>query len=74
MACGQRRLCFQGTPCAEQIKALALRGCAKSCEKSVVEQLDKLLNDSSRPVGLLLSERFINVPAQVALPLHRQLQ
>ncbi|CAK6436007.1 unnamed protein product [Pipistrellus nathusii] len=64
----------KGTPCAEQIKALALRGCAKSCEKSVVEQLDKLLNDSSRPVGLLLSERFINVPAQVALPLHRQLQ
>ncbi|XP_036295231.1 BRCA2 and CDKN1A-interacting protein isoform X1 [Pipistrellus kuhlii] len=64
----------KGTPCAEQIKALALRGCAKSCEKSVVEQLDRLLSDSSRPVGLLLSERFVNVPAQIALPLHRQLQ
>lgn len=64
----------KGTPCAEQIKALALRGCAKSCEKSEVERLDQLLNDSARPVGLLLSERFVNVPAQIALPMHRQLQ
>lgn len=64
----------KGTQCAEQIKELTLSGCAKSCEKSVVEQLDKLFNDPARPVGLLLSERFINVPAQIALPMHRQLQ
>ncbi|XP_023601032.1 BRCA2 and CDKN1A-interacting protein isoform X4 [Myotis lucifugus] len=64
----------KGTQCAEQIKELTLSGCAKNCEKSVVEQLDKLFNDPSRPVGLLLSERFINVPAQIALPMHRQLQ
>lgn len=64
----------KGTQCAEQIKELTLSGCAKTCEKSVVEQLNKLLNDPARPVGLLLSERFINVPAQIALPMHRQLQ
>uniref|UniRef100_G3NDN2 Protein BCCIP homolog n=1 Tax=Gasterosteus aculeatus aculeatus TaxID=481459 RepID=G3NDN2_GASAC len=33
-----------------------------------------ILNDSSKPVGLLVSERFINVPPQIALPLHKQLQ
>ncbi|XP_006755046.1 PREDICTED: BRCA2 and CDKN1A-interacting protein [Myotis davidii] len=39
----------KGTQCAEQIKELTLSGCAKSCEKSVVEQLDKLFNDPARP-------------------------
>ncbi|KAJ1141196.1 hypothetical protein NDU88_007531 [Pleurodeles waltl] len=62
------------TPCAEQIKELILSQCEKNCAQSMVEQLDKLLNDTSKPVGLLLSERFINVPAQIALPMHQQLQ
>ncbi|KAM9724854.1 BRCA2 and CDKN1A-interacting protein-like [Dama dama] len=57
----------KGTPCTEQIKELILRLCEKNCEKSAVEQLD-------RPVGFLLSERFINVPPQIALPMHQQLQ
>lgn len=65
---------LQGTQCAEQIKELVLSLCEKNCEQSVVEQLDKLLNDTSKPVGFLLSERFINVPPQIALPLHQQLQ
>ncbi|XP_006912924.1 BRCA2 and CDKN1A-interacting protein [Pteropus alecto] len=64
----------KGTQCAEQIKELILSSCEKNCEKSVVEQLDKLLNDTTKPVGFLLSERFINVPPQVALPMHQQLQ
>ncbi|XP_028336715.1 BRCA2 and CDKN1A-interacting protein isoform X3 [Physeter macrocephalus] len=64
----------KGTPCAEQIKEFILRLCEKNCEKSVVEQLDKLFNDATRPVGFLLSERFINVPPQIALPMHQQLQ
>ncbi|XP_053306921.1 BRCA2 and CDKN1A-interacting protein [Spea bombifrons] len=64
----------KGTPCAEEIKELILSNCEKNCEQSMVEQFEKALNDISKPVGLLLSERFINVPAQIALPLHQQLQ
>ncbi|XP_067565191.1 BRCA2 and CDKN1A-interacting protein isoform X2 [Pseudorca crassidens] len=64
----------KGTPFAEQIKEFILRLCEKNCEKSMVEQLDKLFNDATRPVGFLLSERFINIPAQIALPMHQQLQ
>ncbi|KFO99279.1 BRCA2 and CDKN1A-interacting protein, partial [Calypte anna] len=64
----------KGTQCTEQIKELILSHCEKSCEQQVAEQLEKLLNDSSKPVGLLLSERFINVPPQIALPMHQQLQ
>ncbi|XP_012510815.1 PREDICTED: BRCA2 and CDKN1A-interacting protein [Propithecus coquereli] len=64
----------KGTQCAEQIKELILSCCEKNCDKNMVEQLDKLLNDNTKPVGFLLSERFINVPPQIALPMHQQLQ
>ncbi|CAN0263575.1 unnamed protein product [Bubo scandiacus] len=64
----------KGTQCAEQIKELILSRCEKSCEQHLVEQLNKLLNDNTKPVGLILSERFINVPPQIALPMHQQLQ
>ncbi|KAM9324144.1 BRCA2 and CDKN1A-interacting protein [Gastrophryne carolinensis] len=64
----------KGTACAEQVKELILSRCEENCEQSTVELLDKVFNDISKPVGLLLSERFINVPAQIALPMHQQLQ
>lgn len=70
----QLSLRSQGTRCAEQIKELILSRCDQNCDKSVVDQLDKLLSDATKPVGLLLSERFINVPPQIALPMHQQLQ
>ncbi|KAF7239215.1 BRCA2 and CDKN1A-interacting protein [Varanus komodoensis] len=64
----------KGTECAEQIKELVLSQCEKNCDQNMVEQLDKLLSDTTKPVGFLLSERFINVPPQIALPMHQQLQ
>uniref|UniRef100_A0A8D0DIB4 Protein BCCIP homolog n=1 Tax=Salvator merianae TaxID=96440 RepID=A0A8D0DIB4_SALMN len=64
----------KGTECAEQIKEQVLSQCEKNCDQSIVEQLDKLLSDTTKPVGFLLSERFINVPPQIALPMHQQLQ
>ncbi|XP_026506848.1 LOW QUALITY PROTEIN: BRCA2 and CDKN1A-interacting protein [Terrapene carolina triunguis] len=64
----------KGTQCAEQIKELILSLCEKNCDQSMVEHLDKLLNDTTKPVGFLLNERFINVPPQIALPMHQQLQ
>lgn len=64
----------KGTQCAEQIKELLLSRCEQSCEQRVVQQLSDLLNNSTKPVGLILSERFINVPPQIALPMHQQLQ
>ncbi|XP_061788041.1 protein BCCIP homolog [Nerophis lumbriciformis] len=64
----------KGVQCVEEVKELLLDQCEKSSGHSVMEQLEKTLNDTSKPVGLLLSERFINVPPQIALPLHKQLQ
>uniref|UniRef100_A0A1A8Q831 Protein BCCIP homolog n=1 Tax=Nothobranchius rachovii TaxID=451742 RepID=A0A1A8Q831_9TELE len=64
----------KGVRCVEDIKELILDQCEKNASHSVTEQLEQILNDTSKPVGLLLSERFINVPPQIALPLHTQLQ
>ncbi|XP_072523355.1 protein BCCIP homolog [Salminus brasiliensis] len=63
----------KGLECVEQVKELVLGQCEKQCSASVLEQFEKVLHDSSQAVGLLLSERFINVPPQIALPLYKQL-
>ncbi|XP_034564193.1 protein BCCIP homolog [Notolabrus celidotus] len=64
----------KGVQCVEEVKELILDQCEKSSTHSMAEQLEEILGDTSKPVGLLLSERFINVPPQIALPLHKQLQ
>lgn len=63
----------QDTEIAEQIKELILNRCQQNSPQ-LIKQLEMILNDSSKPVGFLLCERFINVPPQVALPMHKQLQ
>ncbi|XP_067858451.1 protein BCCIP homolog isoform X2 [Heptranchias perlo] len=63
----------KGTESVEQIKELVLSQC-DTHHQSAAEQLDKILNDNSKPVSFLISERFINVPPQISLPLHKQLQ
>ncbi|XP_016536168.1 protein BCCIP homolog isoform X1 [Poecilia formosa] len=64
----------KGVQCVEDVKELVVDQCEKNAPHSTTEQLEKILSDTSKPVGLLLSERFINVPPQIALPLHKQLQ
>ncbi|KAF3853748.1 hypothetical protein F7725_014436 [Dissostichus mawsoni] len=59
--------------CVEEVKELIVDQCEKSSTPSMTEEIELILNDPSKPVGLLLSERFINVPPQIALPLHKQL-
>ncbi|XP_037611063.1 protein BCCIP homolog [Sebastes umbrosus] len=64
----------KGVQCVEEVKDLIVDQCEKNAAPSVTEQLEQFLSDTSKPVGLLVSERFINVPPQIALPLHKQLQ
>ncbi|XP_077407346.1 protein BCCIP homolog [Vanacampus margaritifer] len=64
----------KGVQCVEQIKELILEQCEKSSGQVAAEQLEQMLGDTAKPVGLLLSERFVNVPPQIALPLHVHLQ
>ncbi|CAG5904722.1 unnamed protein product [Menidia menidia] len=64
----------KGVQCVEEVKELIVDQCEKNAPHAVAEQLELIFSDISKPVGLLLSERFINVPPQIALPLHKQLQ
>ncbi|XP_056285348.1 protein BCCIP homolog [Pseudoliparis swirei] len=59
--------------CVEELKELILDQCEKCSTPSMTEELEQIFNDADKPVGLLLTERFINVPPQIALPLHKQL-
>ncbi|KAF5909070.1 BRCA2 and CDKN1A-interacting protein, partial [Clarias magur] len=63
----------KGMECVEQIKDLVLGQCEKVCSAAVQEQFHQVMEDTSQSIGLLLSERFINVPPQIALPLYTQL-
>ncbi|KAJ0015726.1 hypothetical protein NQD34_014016 [Periophthalmus magnuspinnatus] len=64
----------KGVQCVEELKELVLGQCQTSSSEADCERLEKVLSDPGKSVGLLLSERFINVPPQIALPLHKQLQ
>ncbi|TNN73848.1 Protein BCCIP [Liparis tanakae] len=59
--------------CVEELKELIVDQCEKCSTPSMTEELEQIFNDADKPVGLLLTERFINVPPQIALPLHKQL-
>lgn len=65
--------CLQDVQCVEELKELILDQCEKCSTPSMTEELEQIFNDADKPVGLLLTERFINVPPQIALPLHKQL-
>uniref|UniRef100_A0A673MFS6 Protein BCCIP homolog n=1 Tax=Sinocyclocheilus rhinocerous TaxID=307959 RepID=A0A673MFS6_9TELE len=64
----------QGVECLEKLKDMLIEQCAKSSSPDVQERFEQLLLGNGHSVGLLLSERFVNVPPQIALPMHKQLQ
>nr|Q5BJJ7.1 RecName: Full=Protein BCCIP homolog [Danio rerio]AAH91454.1 BRCA2 and CDKN1A interacting protein [Danio rerio]AAI64248.1 Bccip protein [Danio rerio] len=64
----------QGVECLEKLKDMILDQCVKCSTPDGQERMENLLQGNAQSVGLLLSERFVNVPPQIALPLHKQLQ
>ncbi|XP_033116594.1 protein BCCIP homolog, partial [Anneissia japonica] len=48
--------------------------CKKCGTQSDIDQLQSVLEGGKHSVGFLISERFINLPPQLALPLHKSLQ
>ncbi|XP_051968971.1 protein BCCIP homolog [Xyrauchen texanus] len=64
----------EGVECLEKLKDMILDQCVKSSSTDVQEKFEELLLGNAHTVGLLLSERFVNIPPQIALPMHKQLQ
>jgi len=63
----------QSLSCIEKINELLTSKCEEAY-KGEPSRMSKLLADPSKQVGLLISERFINIPPQVALPSYESLK
>ena len=65
--------CWQDKDFVKQLKTFLLDKCAQSSPKQK-EKLAEILNHPSKQVGLVLSERLVNIPAQIAVPSYQALQ
>lgn len=63
---------FQDHNCVQQLKEHLLSQC-KLHSNLKFEQLSTLLSDPDRPIGLLISERLLNLPVQIGLLLLQSL-
>ncbi|XP_063964068.1 BRCA2 and CDKN1A-interacting protein-like [Lytechinus pictus] len=64
----------KNTECIQEIHKLIVDKCSTCNSEAEVNELSQILGDDSRNVGLLLCERFVNIPPQLAPPLHSSLQ
>lgn len=55
--------------CIANLRAYLLDKCVKYCPPSTKQQFLDILNDDDKQAGLLVNERFINIPAQISVPL-----
>jgi protein BCP1 len=53
--------------CVQQLKSMLVERCTKS-NAQLATKLSAVLSDTSQHVGLLINERFINIPPQISLP------
>jgi protein BCP1 len=63
----------QNLSCVEKISDLLITKC-KEHNKEGPSRMANLIRDPSKQIGLLISERFINIPPQVALPSYQSLK
>ncbi|EDW58499.2 protein BCCIP homolog [Drosophila virilis] len=61
-------------PVIEQLRKYLLERAEKHATKQVHKQLRELLHNEQSHVGFLINERFINIPAQISVPLLQNLQ
>ncbi|XP_030841494.1 BRCA2 and CDKN1A-interacting protein-like [Strongylocentrotus purpuratus] len=64
----------KNTECIQEIHKLIVDKCSACNSVEQVDELSRILGDESHNVGLLLCERFVNIPHQLAPPLHSSLQ
>lgn len=56
-------------PCIEQFRSFVIQKAEKYAPDSVLKHFRDVLGNEARPVGYLINERFINIPAQISIPL-----
>lgn len=58
--------------CVKQVKSLLQDKC-RACAADKADKLAKLLNDPDKHLGYLISERFLNLPPDLAVPMFESL-
>ncbi|XP_054721122.1 protein BCCIP homolog [Uloborus diversus] len=56
--------------CVKQIRSLLLSSCKNVCGNDKYELFTKILDDNENHVGFIISERLINIPPKIAVPLY----
>lgn len=57
------------TECVQQIKTMILEKAEKNATDAVLTLLRDILGNDGKPTGFLINERFINIPAQISVPM-----
>lgn len=55
--------------CIEELRSHILEKAEKNASEACLTYLRDVLGDDGRPIGFLINERFINIPAQISVPL-----
>ena len=64
----------QSHGCIEEIRKHLLLKCDQFAQPEDKQAFNNALNDETKQTALLINERFINIPAQIAVPLLENLQ
>ncbi|XP_033188964.1 protein BCCIP homolog isoform X1 [Bombus vancouverensis nearcticus] len=59
----------QNYPCIQQLRELLTQMAKEHATDTVDTMIKNLLEDETEVLGLLINERFVNIPAQISVPL-----
>ncbi|KAK2579280.1 hypothetical protein KPH14_008239 [Odynerus spinipes] len=63
----------QNLPCIQQLRDLLKELSSEHATDAAYTMIKNVLENDSQPIGLLINERFINIPAQISVPLFENL-
>lgn len=63
----------QGNDAVEQLKTMLVDKCRESGSKEIRTEFAEVM-EGPDAVGLLINERFINIPPQIAVPVYKTLR
>lgn len=62
-------LIFQNVPCIQQLRDLLKQLASEHASDGANTMIKNVLENDTAELGLLINERFVNIPAQIAVPL-----
>jgi protein BCP1 len=60
--------------CVKQFRSFILEKAEKNAKEADLKTIKDILGNGGKPTGLIINERFINIPAQIAVPTLDSLQ